>query len=139
MTDDTRLRDLGQRSKIIVATIPDKTFYAYSATLTLAAGGAGGVSFLLTPDDNRRTLWTGLRSIYVDGLTAADHFADGANMTGGKLSLRVTAEGFDLTSSSEVSGKKVWGARLENYDSSSHTYTYFFKAYTLAGVTGEVT
>lgn len=99
------------------------------ASITLGAGSVGSFVATITPADSTLTLWNFLFSIAIDAADFANNlFPSGPSVTPAMRNMRLY-NWIDWASSSDVSNTRVFNMRVENYDTSSHTYYLALRAY----------
>lgn len=140
-------QDIKNYRQASTSSIPALLTQWTESSTTISAGSAA--TFLVTtiPVNSILGIWNWLFSIYVDvpgsgggggpNLTAdlAYIFPDGTSLTAAQRNLTLM-QWIDWAESSDTSNIRVHKIRLANNDSSSHTYTLRYKAYTNSDVAG---
>ena len=132
---DTFNTDASVRPILTIQSVPEGINDVTTGSTTIAAGSAASFIATTYPSASRLSLWNFLFSIYVD--TNDDHyvFPNGASLTSAQRNLRIT-QWLDWADSSDIDNVRVHKIRLENTDSSSHTYYLYYKGYTFSSVGG---
>lgn len=133
-------KDISLRRPITVGTVPSGPGPSTtSLTVTIAAGKAITISITTVPDNSVLALWNFLYTIVVDSLTLDSNGDYGYEYPVGTLIpnnspifAMFTEQWLDWAMSSDTSNERTHMIRIHNTDTASHTFYFFYKAYTFA-------
>lgn len=126
--------DIGKRPQLTVSTIPQGVTGLFETSFSVSAGTNFTVAMITTPQDDRLSLWNFLFSVYVDTDAYTHILPAGASLTAAQKKIRVT-HWLDWADSSDIDNERSHRFLFENYDTSSHTLYFKYKAYTFAAIT----
>lgn len=130
--------DVKSRQIIAVDSIPIGLTAVTTATFTLTAGSQGTVNVLNTPDDKTLALWNFAYSNYIDVNNTAHLYTDGSawGIADDALNVRIFPW-LDWADSNDATNTRMYKIRYDLTNCvSDHTFYFYCKAYTQAGVTG---
>lgn len=129
------------RQKIGVTSVPKGVNDVVSGSITIAANTTRTFIVTITPADQNLNLWNFLFSVVVDDISRDSDgnynyiFPEGPLLSDAQRNMRII-HWIDWAKSSDLTNIRVHKIRIENDDSSSHTYYLYYKAYTFATNTG---
>lgn len=133
--------DSTNRSVPGIASIPGGPGVAFGSIM-LTAGQALTGLFAFVPAGDKLSLWNILFSVVIDDnttLTANGQFnnlfPEGGGLTAGQRNCRVY-NWIDWATSNDSRNQREIKIRIENDDTSTHTYYLYVKAYTYSSTTG---
>lgn len=137
-------KDISLRRPIAIGTIPSGAGPdTISGSATIAAGKTATFAITVQPASPTLTLWDRLYSIVIDSLADDTNGNYGYEYPVGTLIpanspiyAMFTEQWVDWALSFDETNTRVHFIRLHNTDSASHTFYFFYKAYTQAVTPG---
>jgi len=129
------IQDITSKVNLTVATIPAAENQYTASSQSVSAGGKGGFIITTTPTDENLGLWNFLFSVYCDVEDAAHILPNGSSLTTAQKNCDVEIY-TDWARSGDALNRRANIIKINNNDSSSHTYYLAMKAYTLATIAG---